>query len=319
MTLKRSGGGSRGAGGAGAETLSPAQTGEKNRGVRAWSAQTETRGAGERTVEYLGAKKGKKRGARGGEEMRGAAMQAAPGERIVEYLGAKKRAAKSAGSGDARGAPEERQTGTRVEYDGAGRKRAERPRVRVTEQALAEAALSYLNRRDATAAKLKTHLRGWVRKRGELSGVAGGRESGRENESALDVGALIESVVARLTASRVIDDERYVGNAVRSLRARGASTRAIRFKLGVQGVGEQLVDGAMQAERGGSERGSGSGDAELEAARTFVRKKRLGPHRKVEEREEKRRKDLAALARAGFSFDVARRALGGAGDDEDFF
>jgi len=158
-------------------------------------------------------------------------------------------------------------------------------------------------------------LRGWVRKRGELGGAASGSGDG-----AVDVGALIESVVARLTASRVIDDERYVGNAVRSLRARGASTRAIRFKLGVQGVGEQLVDGAMQAERAAGGKESGSGDAELEAARTFVRKKRLGPYRKVEEREEKRRKDLAALARAGFSFDVARRALGGGrADDEDVF
>jgi regulatory protein len=40
-----------------------------------------------------------------------------------------------------------------------------------------------------------------------------------------------------------------------------------------------------------------------------VRRRRLGPYRPQEERAARRQRDLGALARAGFSFDVARRAL----------
>jgi hypothetical protein len=36
----------------------------------------------------------------------------------------------------------------------------------------------------------------------------------------------------------------------------------------------------------------------------------LGPHRKPETREAYRRKDLMAMARAGFNYDVASRVIG---------
>jgi regulatory protein len=60
-------------------------------------------------------------------------------------------------------------------------------------------------------------------------------------------------------------------------------------------------------------------DAELEAARAYVRKRRLGPHRSPEKRAEYRQKDLASVARQGFSFDIAKKALGpGQGSDDEF-
>jgi regulatory protein len=50
-----------------------------------------------------------------------------------------------------------------------------------------------------------------------------------------------------------------------------------------------------------------------------VRKRRLGPFRSAETRDEHRHKDLASLARQGFSFDIAKRALGpGESSDEEF-
>jgi regulatory protein len=56
--------------------------------------------------------------------------------------------------------------------------------------------------------------------------------------------------------------------------------------------------------------------AELEAARAYVRRRRLGPHRPESERLENRRRDLAALARHGFDHETAVRALGYGGDDD---
>jgi regulatory protein len=50
--------------------------------------------------------------------------------------------------------------------------------------------------------------------------------------------------------------------------------------------------------------------AELEAAATYARRRRLGPHRRdPEARAERRERDLAALARAGFSYAIAQQII----------
>jgi len=73
-----------------------------------------------------------------------------------------------------------------------------------------------------------------------------------------------------------------------------------------------VIDATLASER------AESGDAELAAARALVKKKRLGASRPPAERAEHRRRDLATLARAGFDFDTARRALGEGRDEEEF-
>jgi regulatory protein len=50
--------------------------------------------------------------------------------------------------------------------------------------------------------------------------------------------------------------------------------------------------------------------SEEEAAKIWARKKRLGPFRtNTKTREENRQRDLAALARAGFSFAIAKKII----------
>jgi len=46
-----------------------------------------------------------------------------------------------------------------------------------------------------------------------------------------------------------------------------------------------------------------------------VRRRKLGPYRAPEAREARYQKDLGALGRAGFSFDLAKRALASTEDD----
>jgi len=45
------------------------------------------------------------------------------------------------------------------------------------------------------------------------------------------------------------------------------------------------------------------------AALALIRRRRLGPYRDSATRADFRAKDLAALARAGFSYDLARRVI----------
>ena len=89
----------------------------------------------------------------------------------------------------------------------------------------------------------------------------------------------------------------------RALHRQGKGTRAIRATLAAKGVDgttaaqalETLVDEHPQPD--------------LAAAVRLARKRRLGPFRPPAARADNRSRDLAALARAGFDFDTARRVV----------
>lgn len=158
-------------------------------------------------------------------------------------------------------------------------------------------ALAYVNRFDVSASKLRQHLTQRVRK-------AGGSE---------EAAAWITELVERYQGSGVLDDARFARNLASQLTARGKSTRAIQQKLAQRGVSSDVADELMTKRR------ADEPEADLEAARTYVRKRRLGPYRSPEKRDEFRHKDLATLARQGFSFDTAKKALGpGASSDDEF-
>jgi regulatory protein len=172
----------------------------------------------------------------------------------------------------------------------AGRKNA-RDAGPLTPEALEEAALRYLNRFDCSVVKLRSHLLTLVRKRGYDAALA----------------AHAETLLERYRASGVLDDGRFAKNLAERLRGKGASKRMLKKKLLARGIGRDVADEVARA----------SPDSDLEAARAFARRRRIGPHRPEAERLANRRRDLAALARQGFDHDTALRALG-QGNDEDF-
>jgi regulatory protein len=87
-----------------------------------------------------------------------------------------------------------------------------------------------------------------------------------------------------------------------SLRASGRSSRMITQKLRMKGVAAEVV--ARKVADASSE------VSDEEAARIWARKKRLGPFRKnPQTREENRQRDLASLARAGFSFGISKKII----------
>lgn len=122
------------------------------------------------------------------------------------------------------------------------------------------------------------------------------------------VPAMIASVVDALVEVGFVDDQRLAESKTRSMRARGKSGMAVRTTLRQKGVEARVVDAVLDAETIVDGESRSRAEVELEAARALVRRKRLGPHR-AESTPEQHRKDLAVVARAGFSFDVARKAL----------
>ncbi|NRA35672.1 MAG: regulatory protein RecX [Polyangiaceae bacterium] len=180
-----------------------------------------------------------------------------------------------------------------------GRKRKERKQrkpMEITEEALDRVALSYLDRYDATASKLRRVLKERVYK--ALRDVSDRNEAMASSELGAE---LIENMLERFARSGLVDDARFAKNAVYGFRSRGLSTRAIQMKLRTQGVPDEIVDEVLEESCGEHN--------ELDSARNLVRRRKLGLHRPEEKREAYRDKDLGVLARAGFSFELARQAL----------
>lgn len=113
-----------------------------------------------------------------------------------------------------------------------------------------------------------------------------------------DFSAMRDEIVARCVASGLIDDARFAEARAATLRRRGQSGRAVAAKLSAKGVERELVSRIVE----------GSDAAEIDAARIAAKRKRIGPWRR-QNQEFDRQKELAALARAGFSMTVARAVI----------
>ncbi|WP_224364683.1 regulatory protein RecX [Hyalangium versicolor] len=168
-----------------------------------------------------------------------------------------------------------------------------RPR-KVSPRYLENAALHYLKRYAATVSQLKRVL---VRKADRSLRVHGG-----DRAEAL---GWVDALVEKLLRNGLINDQAYAGLKAQSLRASGRSARVIAQKLRMKGVAAEVVEQKLAE--------ATAEVSEDAAARIWARKKRLGPFRRdAQARQENRQKDLAALARAGFSFSIAKKIIDGA-------
>ena len=169
------------------------------------------------------------------------------------------------------------------------RRRGPKP---ITPSYLENAALHYLERFSSSSANLKRVL---MRKVMRAAAAGDGDIAAGER--------LVDALIARYVAAGLVDDKAYAAQRAASLQRQGNSRFAIRGKLALKGVERGLIESALAELDGDGAQG------EIAAAAALVRRRRLGPFRPAATRKEAWRKDLAALARAGFSLDVARRVL----------
>jgi regulatory protein len=105
-----------------------------------------------------------------------------------------------------------------------------------------------------------------------------------------------------------LDDAAFARVRALRLHGRGKSVRAIRAELTQKGVAEMEIGAALAAL---AEETPEDSPPDLEAAKRTAKRRRLGPWRPEDQRFERREKDLAALARAGFSYSVAKQVIDG--------
>lgn len=124
---------------------------------------------------------------------------------------------------------------------------------------------------------------------------------------------MLEDMIVRFSGNGLLNDAVYLRGMVHSLRRRGLSQRMIVTKLQSKGLGEAEIEDALASFN--EENQATPDSVEWAAAVKLARKKKLGPYATgpVDAK-----KAMAAMARAGFSFDLCRRVLAlGADDVED--
>ena len=147
---------------------------------------------------------------------------------------------------------------------------------KITPERLKNIALFYLERYDASSEKLRFVLKRRVKK------------ASLEQPIPPQSSQWIEQVVSDMKRLGYVDDKRFAENLIRRYSEVGKSPSFIRSKLKLAGIDETIVSDMLE------------GTDELSLARLMVQKKHLGNDFQ---------RDLARLARAGFSYEIARTAL----------
>lgn len=108
----------------------------------------------------------------------------------------------------------------------------------------------------------------------------------------------VRETVAKCVGLGLVNDRTFAESRLNTLRHQGRSTHYIKQHMAQKGVPKNIILTLLSDEEP---------ENEEEAALRFVERKRLGRDTSPEGRQ----KDLAKLVRAGFRFDVAKRALEG--------
>ena len=109
---------------------------------------------------------------------------------------------------------------------------------------------------------------------------------------------MIESVIIKLENNKFIDDNRYSSTKIQSLSNSGKSKNFIINYLIKKGVEKFQIQNNLTLIQENND------NWELESAKIFVKKKKLL------EKNNSYEKNLAKMARAGFSYDICKKVLG---------
>ncbi|NQU57277.1 MAG: RecX family transcriptional regulator [Rhodospirillales bacterium] len=178
-------------------------------------------------------------------------------------------------------------------------KRRQKIPRKVSATSLENAALYYLGRFATSSENLRRVL---------LRRVARAAKHHDTDEEAC--AEMIDALIVRYLRSGLLDDVAYARAQVASLNRRGKSVRAIRGWLRQKAVPTGIIDDTIKA------LAEEIGEPDLAAAIAYARRRRFGPYRNKDKVPESSDKELAAFARSGFSYGLARRIVEATDIDE---
>jgi regulatory protein len=161
------------------------------------------------------------------------------------------------------------------------------PTPPLTAEALENAAIVYLARYQTSAENLRRVLARRVKRAARTGGADRATAS-----------PWIEHLIARFRKAGLLDDRAYAEARVATLRRAGVSRRAIHARLLRHGVARDVIETALKSD-------SDRDHVDLAAAIVFARRRRLGPYHRGHKTSGWRERDLAILARAGYTYAIA--------------
>ncbi len=167
-----------------------------------------------------------------------------------------------------------------------------------TRARLHDAALAHLARFAATEAGLVRVLDRRIDRWARAAGIEGALDADAIAAAQQASRQAAREVVRALVQSGVVDDASFAGARARRLPRAGRSRLAVSAHLAAKGVPQALAQAALP-----------DPESELAAALAYARRRRLGPFRIGAADDDARRRELGALARAGFPQPVAQQAL----------
>lgn len=166
-----------------------------------------------------------------------------------------------------------------------------RPAKKITPQRLKNIGLYYLKRFESSVENLRSVLQKRVNQYA--------KENPEFNKQ--EAYQWVENVLAEFEKLHYLDDERFTEIKVRHYLAVGKPARYIQNKLREKGIANAQIDEMLDD----------FGYNPQEMALKLAKRKKIGPFRPDEEtRKLNRKKDMAALIRAGFDYDVVSEIMG---------
>jgi len=170
-----------------------------------------------------------------------------------------------------------------------------------TNESLSKAALRYLSRFAASEASLRRVLNNQLRRAMQrCPNFVEDHEKQQRLKNEIDV------IIERHKSSGTLNDAAYAETKIYSLRRAGRSRRSIQQHLNQKGIEHDIITSELLR----SDNDKDPGTTELEAALRLAQRRKLGQFRQRPGDGSRFQKDLAAMARAGFSLAIARQALG---------
>lgn len=171
-----------------------------------------------------------------------------------------------------------------------------RPPKKITSTYLHNAGLAYLERFPASTAQFRRVMMQKIKRSCRF----------HAEQTEADCAALLEVTIQKFTDMGMLNDDLYLRGMVHSLRRRGMSGTAILTKLQMKGLSASAIRTELTAQDDENVV-DGAESADLTAAIRLCARKRLGPFRQNTRKTPQQ--ELATLARHGFGYDVAQRAL----------
>ncbi len=170
---------------------------------------------------------------------------------------------------------------------------------KITKKYLENYSLFYLERYASSSANLRRLLKQRVEK--------SCKHHGTDIEESME---LVDELITRYLECEILNDKIYAISKARGFRNKGNSSKLIYSKLAQKGLNKSDIAYALNKVDQEIRSNNEQQDIEYISALRHAERKRLGSFRIRESNKENiYQKDLASLARAGFSYEISKKAL----------